>query len=73
SVALLTTCFGLIVGIPAFMAFNYFTSVINRFVLQVEESATDLIETVTLHMALKRRRPPRPPVRSPQPPSKGTV
>jgi hypothetical protein len=24
-------------------------------------------------MALKRRRPPRPPVRSPQPPSKGTV
>jgi len=52
SVALLTTCFGLIVGIPAFMAFNYFTSVINRFVLQVEESATGLIETVTLQMAL---------------------
>ncbi len=32
-VALLTTCFGLIVGIPAFMAFNYFSSVINGFVL----------------------------------------
>lgn len=62
SVALLTTCFGLIVGIPAFMAFNYFTSVINRFVLQVEESATDLIETVTLQMALRRRSTPRPPV-----------
>lgn len=61
SVALLTTCFGLIVGIPAFMAFNYFTSVINRFVLQVEESATDLIETVTLQMALRRKRVPRPP------------
>ena len=72
SVALLTTCFGLIVGIPAFMAFNYFTSVINRFVLQVEESATDLIETVTLQMALRRRRPPTPPVKHPQPPSKGT-
>ena len=52
SVALYTTCFGLIVGIPAFMAFNYFSSVINRFVLEVEESATDLMETVTLNQAL---------------------
>lgn len=52
SEALLTTCFGLIVGIPAFVAFNYFTSVINRFVLEVEESATELIETVTLQIAL---------------------
>lgn len=53
SQALLTTCFGLIVGIPVFMAFNYYSSVINGFVLDVEESATELIETVTLHMALK--------------------
>lgn len=52
SVALLTTAFGLIIGIPAFMAFNYFTSVINRFVLDVEESATELIEAVTLQLAL---------------------
>ena len=52
SVALLTTAFGLIVGIPAFIAFNYFTSVINRFVLDVEESATELIEAVTLQSAL---------------------
>ena len=51
--ALLTTCFGLIVGIPAFIAFNYFTSVINRFVLEVEESASELVETVTLQMALE--------------------
>jgi biopolymer transport protein ExbB len=51
-VALLTTVLGLMVGIPAFTAFNYFTSVINRFVLEVEESATDLIEAVTLQMAL---------------------
>lgn len=51
-VALLTTVFGLIVGIPAFVAFNYFTSVVNRFVLDVEESATELIEAVTLKMAL---------------------
>lgn len=50
-VSLLTTCFGLIVGIPAFVAFNYFTSVINSFVLQVEQSATDLIEGVTIQLA----------------------
>jgi len=55
SEALLTTAFGLVVGIPAYVTFNYFTSVINRFVLEVEESATELIETVTLQMALKRR------------------
>ena len=55
SEALLTTCFGLIIGIPAFMAFNYFTSVINRFVLDVEESATELIEGVTMQMALEQQ------------------
>jgi biopolymer transport protein ExbB len=54
SIALLTTAFGLIVGIPAFMGFNYFSGVINRFVLEVEESATELMETVTLQMALER-------------------
>jgi len=54
-VSLLTTVLGLIVGIPAFIAFNYFTSVINRFVLEVEESASELIETVTLQMAMQRR------------------
>jgi len=53
--ALLTTCFGLIVGIPAYIAYNYFTSVINRYVLDVEESATELMETVTLHMALEQQ------------------
>ena len=53
--ALLTTAFGLIVGIPAYMAFNYFTSVINNFVLDVEESATELIEGVTLQMALEQQ------------------
>ncbi|MEX2216798.1 MAG: MotA/TolQ/ExbB proton channel family protein [Phycisphaeraceae bacterium] len=52
-IALLTTCFGLIVGIPAFAAYNYFTGVVNRFVLDVEESATELIETVTLQSVLE--------------------
>ena len=54
-VALLTTCLGLIVGIPAFAAYNYFTGVINRFVLDVEETSTELIETVTLHTALSAK------------------
>ena len=54
-VALLTTVLGLIVGIPAFTAFNYFTSVINRFVLDVEESASELIEAVTLQIALESK------------------
>ena len=54
-VSLMTTCFGLIVGIPAFIAYNYFTSLVNRFVLDVEESASDLIESVTLAAALKRQ------------------
>jgi len=58
NIALLTTVFGLIVGIPTFIAYNYYTSVINRYVLEVEESATELIETVTLKMALESRETP---------------
>lgn len=53
-VALYTTCLGLIVGIPAYMAFNYFTGVINRFVLDVEEAGTELIEVVTLELAMEQ-------------------
>ena len=56
-IALLTTCFGLIVGIPAYLAFNYFTSIINSFVLQVEASAAELIEVVTLRLTLQRDEP----------------
>jgi biopolymer transport protein ExbB len=54
-VALMTTCFGLIVGIPAFMAYNYFSSVINGFVLNVEETASELIEAVTLQSSLRQQ------------------
>jgi biopolymer transport protein ExbB len=53
-VALLTTAFGLVVGIPAYMAFNYFTGIINDFVLQVESSAAELIEVVTLRLTLDK-------------------
>ncbi|MBT3469265.1 MAG: MotA/TolQ/ExbB proton channel family protein [Opitutae bacterium] len=51
-VALLTTCFGLIVGIPAFLGFNYFSSIINRFVLEVESTSTELVEVITLQLTL---------------------
>lgn len=53
-VALLTTAFGLCVGIPAYMAFNYFTGLINNFVLQVESSAAELIEVVGLRLTLEK-------------------
>jgi len=53
-VALLTTAFGLVVGIPASMAFNHFTGIINDFVLQVESSAAELIEVVTLRLTLEK-------------------
>lgn len=52
-VALLTTAFGLIVGIPAYVAFNYFTSMVNAFVLDVEQSASDLIREVRMQLALQ--------------------
>jgi biopolymer transport protein ExbB len=59
-VSLLTTAFGLIVGLPAYVAFNYFTSVVNRFVLDVEESAAELIEAVTLQLAFAGQHQDRP-------------
>lgn len=63
-VSLLTTVLGLIVGIPAFIGFNYFSSVINRFVLDVEETATELIEAVTLEMACRQHDAASEPVNS---------
>jgi biopolymer transport protein ExbB len=59
-VSLLTTVLGLLVGIPAFIAFNYFTSVINEFVLDVEESASELIEAVTMQLAFAGKTDPPP-------------
>jgi biopolymer transport protein ExbB len=54
-VKLLVTVWGLLVGIPAYIFFNYFTTTINRYVLHVEETATELIEAVTLQMALREQ------------------
>ena len=55
---LLVTVWGLIVGIPAYVAFNYFTVVINRYVLNVESAATELVEAVTLRIARQTPRTP---------------
>jgi biopolymer transport protein ExbB len=55
-IKLLVTVWGLLVGIPAYIAFNYFTTVINGKVLSVEESATELIEAVTLHVTLQEQK-----------------
>lgn len=51
-VSLLTTVLGLIVGLPSYISFNYFTSTVNSFVLDVQESAAELIEAVTFQMAM---------------------
>ncbi len=44
--ALLTTVFGLCVAIPTFVAYNYFVSRVDGFVLDMERSATDLLNTL---------------------------
>ncbi len=54
-VSLLTTVLGLVVGIPAFIAFNYFNSVVNEFILKVEESSAELIESVTMQLAFSSK------------------
>ena len=41
--ALLTTVFGLCVAIPAYVAYNYLVSRVDGFILDMERSATDLL------------------------------
>jgi len=41
--ALLTTVFGLCVAIPTYVAYNYLVSRVDGFVLEMEKSATDLM------------------------------
>ncbi len=45
--ALITTVAGLIVAIPTLAAYNYFVSRVNNFVLEIETSATDLINILS--------------------------
>lgn len=44
SEALLTTAAGLIIAIPAFVAYNYYTNKVEKFVLTIDESAATFIE-----------------------------
>jgi biopolymer transport protein ExbB len=44
--ALLTTAFGLFVGIPALALYNYFVSIINKIVLDMERVATDILDVL---------------------------
>ncbi len=44
--ALLTTAFGLIVGIPAYVGYNYFLSSISKFVADMETVANDVVDTM---------------------------
>jgi biopolymer transport protein ExbB len=44
--ALLTTAFGLIVGIPAYVIYNYFLSWITKFVADMETVANDVVDTM---------------------------
>ncbi len=45
--ALLTTVAGLIVAIPAFVAYNYLGSRINNFMLEMEKASTELVNFLT--------------------------
>ena len=44
--ALFTTAFGLLVAIPAVMAFNYFTNTIEEFVVDMNDVSSELISFV---------------------------
>jgi biopolymer transport protein ExbB len=63
-VKLIVTVWGLMVGIPAYMFFNYFTSVVNQHVLEAEETASQLVEALILQLA---------PREADRPPSGGSV
>jgi biopolymer transport protein ExbB len=46
SEALITTATGLTIAIPATLGYNYFVSVIDRFTIEMEEAAMELIEAL---------------------------
>jgi biopolymer transport protein ExbB/biopolymer transport protein TolQ len=51
--ALVTTAFGLIVAIPAVMAFNYFTSYIDARSVDISESSNELLDLLAKHLGHK--------------------
>lgn len=71
-VKLIVTVWGLMVGIPAYMFFNYFMSVVSSHILEAEETASQLVEALVLQLAPApvEAAPPAPPP-SPAVPSAG--
>jgi len=47
SEALITTATGLAIAIPVQAFYNYFVSKIDRLIIDMEESSTDIVETLT--------------------------
>lgn len=45
--ALLTTVFGLVVAIPAFIAYNYLVSRVNSIILDMERASSELVNLLT--------------------------
>jgi biopolymer transport protein ExbB len=61
--ALLTTAFGLIVGIPALMIYNYFVTRVQQFVHEMEVTSTefiDMLEGLGQKMQARPEATPRP-------------
>jgi biopolymer transport protein ExbB len=54
-VKLLVTVWGLMVGIPAYVAYNYFSTRINNYMLEIEQSASMFSEAVTVRAELLKR------------------
>jgi len=52
--ALITTVFGLIVGIPAFAFYNFFTEKIKKLIADIEVISTDLIDIVEEASRIKK-------------------
>jgi biopolymer transport protein ExbB/TolQ len=57
SEALITTAFGLLVAIPAVMAFNYLSGVVDARAVDISESSNEFLDVVArrLHVPFKRR------------------
>ncbi|MGB2869644.1 MAG: MotA/TolQ/ExbB proton channel family protein [Bacteroidota bacterium] len=63
--ALLTTAFGLIVGIPAYGFYNHFVSRVNRFVFEMESASEEFLDLIRSGQLTDESEGPSPSVKSP--------
>ena len=54
SESLVTTAFGLLVAIPAVMTFNYFTSKVEAFDVEMDNSSSELIDYFLKRRGMRR-------------------